>query len=142
MVRKLLEKLGSALRASTRGQSLLEFALVTPVFLWITVGIVDLGAGITSYNLLANAAREGARAGIYPATTDADIIAGVNSQTLILGTIPASRITITPAAPASRVSGSTITVALSHTYVPFTPLLSIAVGTGIPMTSTSTMMIE
>ncbi len=44
-----------------RGQSLVEFALVLPVFLLMVFGIIDLGRVIWAYDNLANAAREGAR---------------------------------------------------------------------------------
>ena len=47
--------------AGARGQSLVEFALVLPVFLLCMFGIIDLGRVIWANNALANAAREGAR---------------------------------------------------------------------------------
>lgn len=53
-----------AREAQSRGQSLVEFALVLPVLLVILLGVVDLGRAIYYYNTLSNLAREGARAGI------------------------------------------------------------------------------
>ncbi len=44
-----------------RGQSLVEFALVIPIFLLIMVAIFDLGRAVFAYNSVTNAAREGAR---------------------------------------------------------------------------------
>jgi TadE-like protein len=43
------------------GQSLVEFALVLPIFLAILVGMVDIGRAVWANNAIANAAREGAR---------------------------------------------------------------------------------
>jgi len=43
------------------GQSLLEFALVIPIFLAMLLGMVDLGRAIWANNAVANAAREAAR---------------------------------------------------------------------------------
>ena len=53
-------------RANTRGQGLVEFALVlTPLFL-VLLGIIQVGLVINGYVTIANASREGARsASIY-----------------------------------------------------------------------------
>ncbi|HJP90031.1 MAG TPA: TadE/TadG family type IV pilus assembly protein [Candidatus Limnocylindrales bacterium] len=47
-----------------RGQSLVEFALVLPIFLVLVMAIVDLGLSVFAYNSITNAAREGARLAI------------------------------------------------------------------------------
>ena len=47
--------------ASRRGQALVEFALVLPVFLMILFGIIDGGRYVFQNNVLSQAAREGAR---------------------------------------------------------------------------------
>lgn len=44
-----------------RGQGLVEFALVLPIFLAILVGMVDIGRAVWANNAVANAAREAAR---------------------------------------------------------------------------------
>ncbi len=41
-----------------RGQALVEFSLILIPFLWILMGIVDLGRGIYIYNGVNQAARE------------------------------------------------------------------------------------
>ncbi|MEO8274098.1 MAG: TadE family protein [Chloroflexota bacterium] len=51
-------------RPRSRGQSLVEFALVLPLFLLLVFGILDLGLAVYSYNSITNAAREGARLAI------------------------------------------------------------------------------
>lgn len=48
-------------RGASRGQGLVEFALVIPVFLAILFGLVDLGRFVVTDNILSQAAREGAR---------------------------------------------------------------------------------
>ncbi|HEX8939225.1 MAG TPA: TadE family protein [Candidatus Limnocylindrales bacterium] len=48
-------------RRRSRGQALLEFSLVIPVFLTLFMGIVDFGRVVWAQNSLASAAREGAR---------------------------------------------------------------------------------
>ena len=46
---------------NSRGQSLVEFALVIPLVLLMFMGIVDAGRAIFAYNALSNGAREGMR---------------------------------------------------------------------------------
>jgi Flp pilus assembly protein TadG len=45
----------------SRGQSLVEFALVLPIFLLMLFGVIDLGRVIWTIDNISNAAREGAR---------------------------------------------------------------------------------
>src|SRR4051812_46748295 len=52
------------MRRRTRGQALVEFALILPVFLIMLMGVIDLGRAIWAQNSLAAAAREGARLAI------------------------------------------------------------------------------
>jgi Flp pilus assembly protein TadG len=46
-----------------RGQSLVEFALVFPIFLLLLFGLIDIGRFVYTANALNEAAREGARFG-------------------------------------------------------------------------------
>ncbi|MHB1159825.1 MAG: TadE/TadG family type IV pilus assembly protein [Chloroflexota bacterium] len=125
----------------SRGQSLLEFALTLPIFLWLVVGLVDLGRGVASYTVLANCAREGARAAVIPHTTNATVEAAVNSQSLILGSIPSGNIVVSPP-EGSRSSGTPITVEVRYPFQPTTPLLANVVGSTIQMRAVSAATIE
>jgi Flp pilus assembly protein TadG len=53
---------GLTSRAGT-GQSLVEFALVFPIFLLLLFGLIDIGRFVYTANALNQAAREGARYG-------------------------------------------------------------------------------
>ena len=55
-------------RASSRGQNLVELALIVPVIALMLAGLVDFGRGVHSYISIANAAREGARFGTVEPT--------------------------------------------------------------------------
>ena len=61
------------------GAELIEFALALPVLLLVGLGIFDFGALFQHYEVITNAAREGARVGILPAYEDADVEARVTS---------------------------------------------------------------
>jgi len=47
-----------------RGQDLVEYALVLPLFLFLALSIIELSLLFFDYVTVSNAAREGARAGI------------------------------------------------------------------------------
>jgi Flp pilus assembly protein TadG len=80
-----------------RGQSLVEFALSSVVLLLLVGGLVDIGRAIYISEALSNAAREGARHGVWfdaprqshPYLYDAQIKAAVDSQLATIS-IPAS----------------------------------------------------
>jgi len=48
-------------RPGGRGQSLVEFALVFPIIVLVVVAFVEMGRAVYAWNLIANAARQGAR---------------------------------------------------------------------------------
>src|SRR6188472_942734 len=66
-----------------RGQALVEFALVLPIFVLFMVAIFDLGRAAFAYNTLTNAAREGARMAIVNQYRPS-IIARAKQQTAIV----------------------------------------------------------
>jgi Flp pilus assembly protein TadG len=51
-------------RRKGRGQSLVEFGLILPVFLLIVFGIIDFGRAVFAYSTLNSAAREAARVAV------------------------------------------------------------------------------
>jgi Flp pilus assembly protein TadG len=64
-----------------RGQDLVEFALLLPALLLLLLGIVEFGMVIFAHNTVANAAREGARVGVIPSATVADMEQAVIDRT-------------------------------------------------------------
>ena len=55
-------------RRGARGQGLVEFALVLPVFLLMMFGLIDVGRFVYQTSTLSQAAREGARLGSVEAS--------------------------------------------------------------------------
>lgn len=56
---------------SENGQALIEAALTLPLLLLIAVGIFEFGRAYQTWEVLTNAAREGARTAILPSATPA-----------------------------------------------------------------------
>jgi Flp pilus assembly protein TadG len=78
------------LRSNERGAALLETAITLPIVLLITVGIFEFGRAYQTWQVLTNAAREGARIAVLTATTDAQIEQTVRGY-LTAGNVPAPR---------------------------------------------------
>ena len=53
-------------RRGERGAALVEFALAVPLLLVVIAGIVDFGFAFQRYEVITNAAREGARMATLP----------------------------------------------------------------------------
>jgi Flp pilus assembly protein TadG len=137
---------GSAARAPSRGQSLVEFALIVPVFMVIAFGIFDFGLAFDSSLTISNAAREGARYGV----TNPDATAITSRVRTTAGRLNDSRLTITVSCKtaagaacaggmAGATSGTTLVVTVRYSYQMLTP---IAFGTVIPLSSTAQMRVE
>ena len=60
-------------RSCERGAELVEFAFVFPTLLLVMLGIIDFGFLFQRYEVVTNAAREGARVAILPGYGDADV---------------------------------------------------------------------
>jgi Flp pilus assembly protein TadG len=130
-----------------RGQSLVEFALVIPLFLVLVFGIIDFGLGLKSWITITNAAREGAR---YAAVTcgettdDAAVIAKTEDAAADLSSDVDVTVTNCPGE-----STESVIVEVEYEYTLITPLgglLSFLGGAGLPSTialsSSSDMRVE
>src|SRR3989441_2836776 len=65
------------------GQSMVEFAVLAPIFFLLLLGTIDLGRAVYIYNTISDAAREGTRAAIpfdTPLPSNATVVAAVQSK--------------------------------------------------------------
>lgn len=122
-------------RRDGKGQALLEFALVLPILLLFILGLFDVGYAVFLQNMLANGAREGARTGVILLNNNAAITNRVNAVTPGLN----PQVTIIPSP--NRTFNNPITVTVTYTYVPMTPVLGRITGS-LLLGSTSTMIVE
>jgi Flp pilus assembly protein TadG len=96
------------------GQDIVEYALILPFLLLLTFSVIEGGWLFFRYNTVANAAREGARAGIVPitATCDADCVEGKASAAalaLTVGLVPQPTVLVSPQGPTAVSSVVTVT---------------------------------
>jgi hypothetical protein len=88
-------------RARSRGQGLVVFALVLPVFMVILIGMVDLGRAIWANNSVANAAREAARFASVHGGSCEDLSGTVCSSSNYCPVGPKGPLTAVPASSSS-----------------------------------------
>ncbi len=122
------------LKRRDRGQSLVEFALIAPIFFLLLIGLFDAGYAIYASNTVANAARSAARLAIVNQVA-ADVEAEALRHSVSLGQ---DRLTIT-LDPCSSV-GCSYGVTVEYDYRPVTPLIGAIFDPAI--SSTAVMPVE
>lgn len=128
------------LRMATKGQAMVEFALILTVFMMLVMMIMDFGRGIWYYNAVANAAREGSRQAIIRSKSDGDVTTWVLDKTAAVP-LTASSVVISPAAP--RAPKDQVTVTVSYNFTPITPMMQVLIpGGSVNLSSSSRMTVE
>ncbi len=72
---------------SQRGAALLEMALTLPLLLLVCVGILEFGRAYQTWQVITNAAREGARIAVLPGMDDTAVRSRVQ-QYMTIGQLP------------------------------------------------------
>jgi len=145
MVGKLIHK-NKKLKGE-RGQAMVEFAMIVPIFLLLVFAIVDFGMGLYSWITVTNAAREGARIGAVGADSTTitqrvrDTAGSLNNSNLT--------VTVQNASDQGGVSGSSVSVHVDYQYHLITPVGNILhlvsggnIGSVIDFNSTTEMRME
>lgn len=124
---------------SSRGQAVVEFALVFPVFLLLILGIIEFSRIGYSYVTINNAVRSGARVASL-GSPDNEIINTV-SESAPLFNRDNLTVTITPN-QAARTSGSKVTVSASYPLPLLTPVIGQLLPNPFVVSSTLAMRME
>jgi len=103
-----------------RGTALVEAAIIVPLVLLIMVGIFEVGRAYQTYQVLTNAAREGARASVVP-TGDVKTVEAIVQQYMDDGQVPRkSQTTISVnRSAAMQVNGQNVGASLVTIDYPF-----------------------
>ncbi|HKC58027.1 MAG TPA: TadE/TadG family type IV pilus assembly protein [Vicinamibacterales bacterium] len=138
------------LRRDTRGAALLEMALTLPMMLLIASGIFEFGRAYQTWQIITNAAREGARIAVLPGTTDSMVTDRVKTYMSDgqLSDSAAATVAIqrnaTIAMGAGTATASRITISYPFTFVvlqPISKLINPSSTLGAPLTmSVSALM--
>lgn len=134
----------SRARVRTRGQALVEFAFVAPIFFLLLFAIIDFGRYVYYVQVLNNAAREGARYAIVhgsnsfqpagPAQNDpavASVVRGYAVGVSGTGSLTITSVWGNPPNPPINNRGSNVYVKVSyafHSIIPVVPIPPITIN--------------
>lgn len=151
------------LRSGSRGQAMVEFALLSVLLFLLVMGIFDFGRAIAVYINIAEAAHEGARQLVLRSNYSSQppdtviinaTLAKIGGGGMILTEDPCLPGCSSPSTPSTpntgyiwitpnRTTGNNqVTVRITYLYAPMTGLISNVVGTQFVMTAGSSMRAE
>jgi Flp pilus assembly protein TadG len=132
-------------RNGEKGQALVEFTLLVPIFLILIFAIVDFGMGFYSWMSVTNGAREGARLGAVLAPED-EIEARVYDTVNLNDEGTKMTVVVTNA---QGDPGESVVVEVDYEYELVTPLAGLvdfmtgsAIGPTLTFSSTAEMRLE
>jgi len=136
---------------SEKGAALLEAAITVPMILLVCVGIFEFGRAYQTWQVLTNAAREGARMAVIQGTSDTDIKARVVAY-MVNGALPdgsATMVTVTRNVGLAGTpdTGTQITINYPFQFMVLNPVVRLihptsTVGAPITMQSNALMRNE
>jgi len=128
-----------------KGQALVEFTLLIPIFLLLLFAIVDFGMGFHAWITVTNSAREGARLGAVSAA-QTDIMDRVYQTADLPNESTQMTVTVTNAQGSP---GTSVVVEVDYDYDLITPLAGLiqffsgnVIGPTLTFSSTAEMRLE
>jgi len=111
----------ASVRRDERGAVLVEFAVTLPLLLLELAGILDFGFVFQQYEVMTNAAREGARMAVLPGYAETDVQKRVAIYLTNAGISGAATTTVTPTQIAlggglSSLPATKVTVQMNYTF--------------------------
>lgn len=131
---------------SDRGAAIIETALTLPLILLVAVGIFEFGRAYQTWQVMTNAAREGARIAVLPTLPPGGVDARVRQYLQIGGLVSDSSVGVNVTAQTVSIGGggtagaSTVTVTYPFSFMVLQPVARLVVAgsmTGAPITLTA-----
>jgi Flp pilus assembly protein TadG len=107
-----------------RGSALIETAITIPIVLLVSIAVFEFGRAYQTWQVLTNAAREGARVAIISGTTDQQVSDTVRNY-LTTGRLTnpgAASININRGVPFGSTTASSVTVNLPFSFIVLNPV--------------------
>ena len=130
-----------------RGAALLETAITLPLILLVSVSIFEFGRAYQTWQVMTNAAREGARVSVLPDSTDAQVTNAVVNYMKAgkLANWSGASITVERTIPFGPNTASRITVTYPFNFTVLNPVIKLVqkgstVGSGTTNMTSSALM--
>jgi Flp pilus assembly protein TadG len=126
-------------KRNERGAALMEAAITIPLLLLIAVAIFEFGRAYQTWQVLTNAAREGARYAITPGA-QATTISTISQQYMQSGGLdnyPNATVSVNGNVPLAVGTGSEVTITYPFEFILLQPVAQLVVSgsmTGAPIT--------
>jgi Flp pilus assembly protein TadG len=130
-----------------RGAALIEAAVTIPILLLIAVGIFEFGRAYQTWQVLTNAAREGARVSVLPTGNDATVTTVVRNY-MASGALPnaaSATVTVNRNDTVATHTASRVTVDYPFQFIVLQPvarLVAPRTNTGAPLTMRATAIMR
>ena len=125
------------------GQALIEAALTVPILLLIAIGIFEFGRAYQTWQILTNAAREGARLAVVPNAVDIEARVRQYMQDGQLSKYATAPVTVNGSATITvngqPVSASQVTIAYPFDFIMLGPVARLIPGSPGTLGSSLTM---
>ncbi len=140
------------LRRDQRGTALIEMAFTLPLLMLISVGIIEFGRAFQTWQIVTNAAREGARVAVLPGYSDSMVTSRVQQyiQVGVLGpatpTVAIQR-NVSVSYGTGTATGSKVTVSYPYKFMVLNGVAKLVVsgttlGSDFTMAASATMRNE
>jgi Flp pilus assembly protein TadG len=126
---------------SQKGAALLETAITIPLILAVCVAIFEFGRAYQTWQVITNAAREGARIAILADSTDAQVTSAVRNymQTGQLPNYNSAGVSVTRTVPFGPNTASEITVTYPFNFTVLNPVMRLLNSSNTAGSSTTMM---
>ncbi len=94
------------------GAAVVEFAIVAPLMMFMTLGMMEVGRMVMVKQLLVNASREGARLAVLPGASAEEVQSQVSGQ-LANESVSGVSVSLNPTALSTAPAGTAVTVTVS-----------------------------
>jgi Flp pilus assembly protein TadG len=125
-----------------RGAALLETAITIPLVLLVTVSIFEFGRAYQTWQVMTNAAREGARVAVLAEYTDAMVTDAVRNY-LTAGQLPQAAtagVSVERTVPFGANTASRVTVSYPFNFMVLNPVIRLVNSSSTTGAGTTTMM--
>lgn len=125
-----------------RGAALLETAITLPLVLLVTVSIFEFGRAYQTWQVLTNAAREGARIAVIAGHTDTQVNDAVRTymQNGQLPAYTAATVSVNRNVPFGSTSASTVTVSYPFQFTVLNPVVRLVTPSSTTGQGTTNMV--
>jgi len=139
----------SRLRSNQRGAALIEAAVTLPLILLVSIAIFEFGRAYQTWQVLTNAAREGARVAVIAGTSDAEVEVAVRRYMTIgsLSKAATAPVLLNRNVALGSNTGSQVTINYPFQFMVLNPVARLVVrsstlGTPLTMSAVAVMRNE